>query len=150
MSYNTFSISLKSTIDYLAKQVADSKGLPFLDLAAAAFDPSVFESDQPAICWDLASIHEHPRDPMYTATFDIGAMTMLDPSQYISLDIVGDIANLFQVGVTLDIYDYSGAFTSVQKLGRMRVIQCGLSPSQQDAQTNVRFVTVTVMAVRFV
>lgn len=148
MSYGTFSLSIKSTIDYLAKQIADAKGLPFLDLASAEFDAAIVESDQPAICWDFESIDESPRDPMWTCSFSIGAMAMLDPSQYISLDLVGLVSEKFCVGSSHEIYDYSGA-TKSELVGQFYVVSCGLAPAQQDQATNVRFVTVSVRAVRY-
>lgn len=149
MSYATFSVSLKSTIDYLAKQIADARGLPFLDLASSEFDTAIVETDQPAICWDFASIDENPRDPMWSATFDIGAMTMLDPSQYISLDITGSVSDIFKIGESFDIKNYSGDVVSDTLEGRFYVVSCGLAPAQQDQATNVRFVSVSVRAVRY-
>lgn len=148
MSYATFSLSLKSTIDYLAKQLADAKGLPFLDLASAEFDAAIVESDQPAICWDFESIDEMPRDPMWTCSFSIGAMAMLDPSQYISLDLVGLVSETFSIGKSYDIYNYSGDTVSAC-VGKFYIVGCGLSPAQQDQATNVRFVTISVRAVRY-
>ena len=149
MSHASFSVALKSTIDYLAKQLADARGLPFLDLASAEFDTTVIESDQPAICWDFASIDEAPRDPMWSASFDIGAMTMLDPSQYISLDITGSVSDAFKVGESYEIRDYSGDTLSEVVEGKFYVVSCGLAPVQQDHATNVRFVSVSVRAVRY-
>lgn len=148
MSYATFSVSLKSTIDYLAKQLADSKGLPFFDIATSEFNSDIVETDKPAICWDFDSIDEAPFDPMWACAFSIGAMTMLDPSQYISLELVGAISELFKVGESFDIKNYSGDVAS-DSLGRFTVVSSGLAPAQQDHATNVRFVSVQVMAVRY-
>jgi hypothetical protein len=148
MSYASFSVALKSTIDYHAKILADSKGLPFIDLASAEFDTAVIESDQPAICWDLESIDEHPIDPLYAASFSIGAMAMLDPSQYISLDLVGLVSSAFKIGSDYDIYNYSGDTVGTME-GKFRVIACGLAPVQQDQSTNVRFISVSIRAVRY-
>lgn len=148
MSYATFSLAIKSTIDYEAKQLADSRGLPFLDLAAAEFDTAIVESDQPAICWDFEAIDEHPFDPLWTCSFSIGAMAMLDPSQYISLDLVGIVSEKFAVGTSHDIFNYSGTTVS-ELVGQFYVVSCGLAPAQQDQATNVRFVTVSVRAVRY-
>jgi hypothetical protein len=148
MSYATFSLHLKSTIDYHAYNLAQSKGLPFLDLAAATVDPAITESDQPAICWTFDDIGEFPQDPLWMASFDIGAMTLLDPSQYISLDIVGAIADAFKIGTEFDIYDFSGDDMPTEATGKMRVISCGVAPQQQDKETSVRFVRVGVVAYR--
>ena len=149
MSYATFSLHLKSTIDFHAYNLATAKSLPFLDLAAASIDPAITESDQPAICWTFDDIQEFPIDPMWAASFDIGAMTMLDPSQYISLDIVGAIADAFKIGTSIDIYDYTGDTMPTEATGTLTVVSCGVAPQQQDKVTSVRFVRVSVRAVRY-
>lgn len=148
MSNAAFAVSFKSTIDYLAKQVADAKGLPFLDLASDEFDKAIVESDRTAICWDLTSLDETPFDPMYTASFEIGAMTFLDPSQYNSLGIAGAMSEVFKVTTSYEIRDYSGD-TASEIVGKFFVVSCGLAPVQQDQVTNVRFVSVVVRAVRY-
>jgi hypothetical protein len=148
MSYSTFSLALKSTIDYIAKQVADSKSLPFIDLTASVLDPEVVESDQPAICWSMSSLDEHPFDPLWVASFEIGAITMLDPSQYISLDITGALTDVFRVGASFDIRDYSGAEIPTKLEGRFIIISSGIAPTQQDQETNLRFIVVTIRASR--
>ena len=148
MSYETFAKALKSTIDFNAKQLADELDLPFLDLSDIAIDPAVIDSDQPAICWELDSIEEYPIDPLWSADFDIGAMTILDPSQYTSFGISGAIANKFKKGVSYEIFDYSGATVPTQSEGRFFVTHCGTTPQQQDQLTNLRFVSVSIRATR--
>lgn len=149
MSYETFGLALKSTIDYHAKRVADGKGLPFMDLAAAQIDSSVIESDKPAVCWELGEFEEFPMDPMWMLSFDIGAMTALDPSQYISLDITGAISQMFRVGTSFDILDYSGEVLEPEVLGRFTITQTGAAPPQQDRIVNVRFIHVSAKAIRY-
>ncbi len=148
MSYANFSVSLKSTIDYLAKRIADTKNLPFLDLTASVYDSSIVESDKPAVCWTLSSLDEYPFDPLWVGGFEIGAMTMLDPSQYISLDITGAITDVFRVGSSFEIMDYSGDEQPTNVEGRFIVTSCGIAPTQQDQETNLRFIVVTIRASR--
>jgi hypothetical protein len=148
MSYATFSVALKSTIDFLTKEVADGKSLPFFDFASPEFDMTLVAPEKPAIFWDFTGLDETPFDPLYTASFDVGAMTMLDPSQYISLDIIGAISEKFRVGTSHDIYDYSGDVASNVFEGRFHIVSCGLSPSQQDQSTNVRSVSVVIKVLR--
>lgn len=150
MSYAKFSLALKSTIDYIAKQIADTKSLPFLDLTASVIDPNIVESDQPAICWSMSSLDEHPFDPLWVASFEIGAMTLLDPSQYISLDITGALTDVFRVGASFDIMDYSGDEAPTKLEGRFFITSSGIAPTQQDQETNLRFIVVTIRASRHV
>lgn len=149
MSLADFTVAIKSTIDFHAKQIADSKGLPFLDLASAPFDNALVESDQPAVCWEFSTISEMPRDPLWYAEFDVGAMTMLDPSQYISLDIVGAIAEVFKTGATLSIKDYSGADAPEAAVGSLHIVASGVAPQQMDRATGVRFVSIAARASRY-
>lgn len=148
MSYSTFTVAIKSTLDYEAKKLADSKGLPFVDLAAASFESSVLESDQPAVCWDFASLQVDPFDPMYTVMFDIGVMTFLDPAQYVSLDIVSMFLDAFQVGRNFQIFDYSGDEMPTMATGSMHVIASAITPQQADRATGLRFVSVTAKVLR--
>ena len=147
MNKDSFVLSLKSTIDFQAKTLADSLGLPFLDLASVFNENDLMESDQPVVCWEFTSIGEFPVDPMWYAEFEIGVMTMLDPSQYISLDVVGKIASHFSPNTSLPIFDYSGDVVS-NELGRMLVASSGVTPQQSDRATGIRFVTVNVRATR--
>jgi len=150
MSYNTFSLAIKSTLDFTAKRLADSKALAFVDLSAAEFSPEVMESDKPAVVWEFATLSEDPRDPLWLCTFDIGIMTFLDPSQYLSLDLISMFLDAFKAGSTFQIFDYSGDVAPTQTVGSMYVIASGVSPHQADSATGLRFVTVTARAIRHV
>jgi hypothetical protein len=148
MSYSKFTLALKSSLDFYAKQLADSKGMPFVDLAAETFSKEVLESDQPAICWDFSSVRVDPVDPMYTVMFDIGIMTFLDPSQYVALDLVSMFLDAFQVGKRFTIRDYSGVVTPTTDAGYMLITASAITPQQADSATGLRFVTVTAKAIR--
>lgn len=148
MSYGSFNLALKSTIDFYAKNLADALGYPFADLAGAPLNTSIFESDQPAICWEYESLHEDPRDPLWYAEFHIGAITRLDPAQYLSLDIVGEIQDLFKVGNRFMIRDYSGPSSPIVDEGAFIVVSSGVSPQQTDQVVMTRFVSIGIRANR--
>jgi hypothetical protein len=86
--HSQFPLVIKSTLDYYVSQLAQSLSLPFIDLGSDSFDSDITESDQPAICWEFSVVDESPRDPLWQVNFDAGAMTFLDPAQYINLWIV--------------------------------------------------------------
>ena len=150
MSYERFTLALKSTIDYHAKQLADSLGLPFLDLASVFNENELLESDQPIICWEFSAIGEHPIDPLWYAEFEIGAMTMLDPAQYVSLGIIGEITERFKQGTVFSIMDYSTAGMPSVEEGKLFIASSGVSPQQMDRATGIRFVNVAARATRTV
>lgn len=149
MSYSKFALSLKSTLDYEAKLLADSKGLPFIDMNAEGFETTTLESDQLAVCWEFASMSEDPRDPFYIVMFDIGVAAFLDPAQYISLDTVSMFQDAFSVGRSIAVKDYSGDDMPTQQEGMLYVVASGITPQHAERTTGLRFITVTARAVRY-
>lgn len=151
MSYNTFTKAVKSTIDFYALQLAVSKNLPFIDLASERFSTDILESDQPAVCWEFASIEESPRDPLWVVMFDIGVMTALDPSQYESLEYVSMFIDTFKAGTSFIVCDYSQApdeENPPEPVGSLFIVSSGVTPQQADRVSGLRFVSVTARACR--
>lgn len=148
MSYAEFTLALKSTLDYEAKQLADQLGLPFVDLNSESFNIEELEGDQPFVCWEFASVNEDPRDPLYLVMFDIGVATFMDPSQYISLDLLGAFNDHFRTGRIIQVYNYSGADMPDTVAGTMFVTASGVTPQQADRAIGLRFITVTARANR--
>lgn len=149
MSYSNFTVAIKSTLDFEAKKLADSRSLAFVDLAAESFSSDILESDQLSVCWDFASLQEDPFDPMYTVMFDIGVMAFLDPSQYVSLDLVSMFLDSFRIGKRFQIFDYSGDNLPTQAVGSLYVVASAVTPQQADKATSLRFVSVTAKALRY-
>jgi hypothetical protein len=150
MSDSRFILAMKSTLDYEAKLIADSRGLPFIDLDAENFETELLESDEFAVCWQFASATEDPMDPLYVVLFDVGVMGMLDPAQYISLEHLSIFLDHFKSGMTFQIKDYSGTEMPVEVLGTLFVTGSAITPQQSDRATGIRFVTVTARASRHV
>lgn len=150
MSYENFQLAVKSTIDYRTKQLANSLSLPFLDLDGSEFNNDTFESDQPALCWEFSSMTEDPMDPMWTVSFDLGAMLLLDPSQYISLNYVGKLMDSVKVGTRIPILNYSGVNQPSTVEGVLTVVAAGTVPQQSDRITGFRFISVLCRASRWI
>ena len=148
MSYNKFTLAVKSTIDYQANLLAASKGLGFIDIAAPAFELATLETGGPAVIWEFSTIQEDPFDPMWLVAFDIGIMAFADPAQYISLDLISMFLQAFKTASIFNIMDYSGTTPPTQKLGTMFVVSSGVTQHQQDQATGLRFVTVTARCCR--
>jgi len=148
MSLISFPAAIKSTLDYRAKLIADGLGLPFLDLDTALIDSEVIESDQPAVCWEFTGIEESPKDPLWLVAFDIGAMTMADPAQYVSLGVVGALVDFFHSNMRIVIRDYTGVNMPVIDLGYLSVHSVGVTPQQKDKLAGFRFISVTARASR--
>jgi len=149
MSYDTFPLALKSTIDKYAKQLADSKAINYLDLDGTLLQATLLESDQPALGWSLSTMVESPRDPMWYLEFEIGGITSIDPAQYTALDIVSLVRSVFYQGAELPIMDYSGVDQPTERLGDLIISSTSISPQQFDRAAGLRMVVVQARALRF-
>lgn len=143
-----FTLALKSTIDYYAKTLADEQGLPFIDLDAEIGENAVLESDQPAVVWEFSTLSEYPMDPLYAVSFDIGVMTLLDPSQYVSLKYIDVFLSAFKAGISFPVMDYSGANMPSTVKGSLFIRASAVTQQQPDRTTGIRFVTVDARATR--
>lgn len=143
-----FTLPVKSTLDKLAHDLAQTGGLEAVDLDDSAASNALFGSENPAVVWSLLSLVERPRDPLYTVSFEIGAKTSLDPSHYQSLNIVDEIRSAFYVGMTIAVYDYSTPTPPTEQVGYMIVTGAGTRPAQHEKDTGLRMVSVSARAVR--
>lgn len=142
-----FPLCVKSTLDYVAVQLANELNLPVVDMDSAGLFAELLDSDQPAIVWAIGSLSEAPSDPLWYVDFDIGAKTSVDPAQYRSLDIVSEISDAFRVGTQFTVRDYSGD-TAGNPVGQMFVTAVIASPSQPDRLSGVRLINVQARAMR--
>lgn len=142
-----FPLCVKSTLDYVAMQLANELNLPVVDMDSAGLFAELLDSDQPAIVWAIGSLSEAPSDPLWYVDFDIGAKTSVDPAQYRSLDIVSEISDAFRVGTQFTVRDYSGDIAG-NPVGQMFVTAVIASPSQPDRLSGVRLINVQARAMR--
>lgn len=150
MSHALFLVAVKSTIDKLCNDLALAQDTPtrFVDLDDATAVEDVMTSSDPAVIWDMGSFEESPSDPLYYSTFSIGARTTEDPSNYNILRLTGDIGDVFKVGVSLDIKDYSGSLAS-ESMGRLHILSVSVNPQGFDRISGVRLASVVARAQRW-
>lgn len=144
---NKFPLHVKSTIDYLANQVAEGLSLPVVDMDSAGLVAELLDSDQTAIVWAIGTLSEAPADPLWFLDFDIGVKTSLDPAQYKSLDVLGELSAAFKVGAEVVIRDYTGD-TAGAPAGTLFLSAVVASPSQPDRLSGVRLLNVQARAIR--
>jgi hypothetical protein len=142
-----FPLAVKSTIDYVAMQIATPLNLAVVDMDAAGLFAELLESDDTAIVWAIGSLSEAPMDPLWYVDFDIGVKTSLDPAQYKSLDVLSVLTNTFKVGQQFAIKDYSGDEVGAQ-YGSLFISNVMASPSQPDRLSGIRLVNVQARAMR--
>lgn len=148
--FNEFLRAVKFTIDYYGKQLASSMGIPdFVDLDDTVNVSGVLTSTKPCLVWRFTTMDEDPLDPLWYLTFVIGAKTTRDPSNYDMLGLMSGITEIFPVGESFFIRDWSGDTTPTQKLGSMLITASGTDQQLQDVQSGVRLLAVEARLVRF-
>lgn len=144
-----FPLYVKSTIDFIASSLALANSYEFFDLDAAAWESELVKSQNPAMAWALSTVSEHPIDPLWQVSFDIGAKVGEDPAQYTSLEIVSIILGKFFRGNSIPIMNYSQAGSPSKVEGSLIVTSANAIPSQFDKTTGLRIVRVEARAIRF-
>ena len=144
-----FHLYLKSSIDHKAVQIANTLGIPVVDLDSSGLVAELLESDAPAVVWAMGNLTEAPMDPLWFLDFDIGAKTSHDPAQYKSMDITGVLADAFRVGTTIQVRDYTGDTPGTEVHGEVIINGVAASPSQPDRLSGVRLINVQARAVRY-
>jgi hypothetical protein len=143
-----FPLAVKSTIDYVAMQIATPLNLAVVDMDAAGLFAELLESDDTAIVWAIGSLAEAPMDPLWYVDFDIGVKTSLDPAQYKSLDVLSSLTDTFKVGKIVEVRDYSGDVAGTAIEGRLFVSSVTASPSQPDRLSGIRLINVQCRVMR--
>jgi hypothetical protein len=143
-----FPLYVKSSLDRLISDLGTQLSLPVVDLDSAGLVAELLNSDQPAIVWAIGNLAEEPMDPLWFVDFEVGAKTSLDPAQYRSMDIVSQLLQEFYVGMTVEVFDYSGAVPGSAQEGIIYVTGVAAAPSQPDRLSGIRMLNVQARAVR--
>lgn len=141
---------IKSTIDKAGVDIANgfSPDTKFIDLDSASSNQELLTEGDDAIVWELATVEEGPRDPLYTVVFGIGARTMDDPGRYNMASLLGAVREVFAKDKIIDIFDFSTDGDGVTKRGYMYITDVSIDPQLYDKQAGIRFVMVVAKAVR--
>lgn len=144
-----FLMALKSTIDKLGVDLAaaQSPSLKFIDLDNTVKMQEMFDSEDDALVWEMQTLADTPADPLYTATFNIGARTVNDPANYDILSLAGKVKAIFKLGQKIDIYDYTGAVASA-KGGTLIPTEVSVMVQQYERVSGIRMLTIVAKAQR--
>lgn len=150
MSEDKFLVAVKSTIDKLGNDLAQSQVPPalFVDLDDSTATEDAMSSEADAIVWELGTLEEEPADPLYMLTFSIGARTTNDAANYDILRLTGKVREHFKKGNTYRVRDYSDLVASVE-MGVIRITDVVVMQQSFDRTSGVRLVTVYARAQRF-
>ena len=143
------SLALKSTIDKMLLELATSKGYGFFDLDGIYQDTGSINTLSPAIAWSFQVWAESPRDPLWEMSFEAGARTSEDLSQYDSMRIAGEVISLFTAGTDFEIFDYSLEVEGTTPLGRLWVTNSMVVPVVFSDSSTLRMGNIQAKVLRF-
>jgi len=141
-----FALAFKSSIDKMANDLAKAKGLKLVDMDDVTAVTDLLNSNKDALVWEFLTLDETPRAPLYSFAFRVGARTTNDAANYNILSLVGDIKEIFTVGKSYDIVNYSGSVVG-PKQGFMFVSDVRVEPQEYDKQSGIRTASVYGKAV---
>jgi hypothetical protein len=146
-----FFLAVKSTIDKIGSDLAAASalGTKATDMDDYTATEEIFHSESSAVLWELSSMDEDPRDPMYSVVFNIGARTCNDAANYKLAKVLGEISSMLGKDLRIPIKDYSGAVASAP-LGFLHIVKQQSAPQSFDRTSGIRMIQVTARALRWV
>jgi hypothetical protein len=143
------SLALKSTIDKRLLALATEKGYGFFDLDGIYQDTGSINTVSPAIAWAFQVWAESPKDPMWEMSFEAGARTSEDLSQYDSMRIAGQVVSLFPSGEDFEIFDYSSSIAGTTALGRVFITHSMVVPVVFSDSSTLRMGNIQAKVLRY-
>lgn len=156
MSCRDVEISLKSTLDKLMGDLAVSlsTGKPVFsfDLDDPANEREIQAGSDHALVYQYNSLAEEPRHPLYSASFLIGAKTTDDPGNYQMADLLVDLRDLFKVGDSFPVSDWSeveeGA-PAPEESGVLIIKSVQSTPQSFEKQSGIRLMQVQAQMISY-
>jgi len=127
-----WTISVKSTLDKLLNDLALANSMGYYDLDGAYLSPDQAESKDATLISRFLGVSPALRDPLYQGSFQAGVSVGDDPAQYASLKYMSILLDMFRIGAGFDVYDYSGAVRSENRIGLIVVTAVVPSPTEFD------------------
>lgn len=149
MSEQSFPVALKSTIDKVGYGLgqAETPSIKFIDLDNVVNTTELLTSEDTAYVWSMAVLAEAPTDPLYAVSFQIGARTVNDPANYDIMLLAGKLKEVFNVGSSIDIADYTGAVAG-PKIGVLTISNVTVLPQEFDKVSGIRLISLEGRAQR--
>ncbi len=150
MSGQEFIMHVKSSLDRFANDlVASSSADDGVNLDDVVNINELMESENNTILWQLVSVEEDPKDPLYVVQFSIGAKTSGDSANYDLIAFQTKVNDVFHKDAIFDLYDYSQG-AQVNKKGSMTITRSAMTPQEYDNQSGIRMQTFTAKAFRMI
>lgn len=152
MSSDTFYLEVKSTLDKLMTDLipvlqAVDPNLSGADLDDFRQTDHILASSDASLVWQLVSLEQDPRDPLWEFKFYVGVKTTEDKANYNLAELMALAMKDFTVNNSFDIADYSGA-TASAKRGSATIIRHETNPQMFDHQSGIRLTMVCCKVIR--
>ena len=144
-----FLLSVKSTIDKVAYDLAQSLSIGCVDLDDSSKTAALFKSADTAVVLEFNTLTEMPRDPLYEGFLHIGIRTVGDPANYVNLDLMGKVQALFPINERVPVKDYSGAVAGSLE-GSLYIMESNVLSQGYALLSGVRLLAVKFKATRIV
>lgn len=144
-----FYLSVKSTLDRLAVDVANSLGISFVELDDTVNVESKLSSPDDLVVYQLIGMDEDPQDPLWSINFAVGAKTVTDPANYDLAAILSAIKQVFKKGETFQVLDYSGTVAPTQSRGYIHITATAVDPQMFEGASGLRMLRVSAAGVNY-
>lgn len=143
-----FYMSVKSTIDKLATDVAASLSIEFVEIDDTVNIEEKLGSSDDLIVYQFVDMAEDPGDPLWVLSFEIGGKTTSDAANYDLAGIISKIRSFVSKGGYIDVMDYSGINDPTVKEGYIYFSDVSVDPQAFDGASGIRMLSVQGRAVR--
>ena len=144
-----FYLSIKSTIDKVATDLAHNLGIGFVELDDTSMVDSMLGSPDSLIVYQMVGLQPDPIDPLYRLSFAVGAKTTSDPANYDLATLIAAITDVIAEGEQFDVMNYSGASQPTVKEGFFLISNAQVDPQMFDGLAGIRMLSVQAQAQRF-
>lgn len=148
---NDFYTYVKTTIDTMGVQIALAtdpqipENLQHVNLDATSGVEEVLKSKDPAIVWQLASLRENPRRPLWSLVFLMGAKTTEDMSNQLMSVLISEVQKVLPAGQRIPIL-YNHGSGAVDE-GTIIIQSSGVDEQEFDNQNGIRFMPITAAVI---
>ena len=139
---------VKSTVDKLAVDIANSLSIGFVELDDTVNVDEKLASPDDLIVYQMVGMEEAPIDPLWNLSLQIGGKTTGDSANYDLAAIIGAIRQVVYKAGSIDIYDYSQVTPQTVKEGYIYFSEVAVDPQAFDGASGIRMLSVSGSVVR--
>lgn len=144
-----FYLSVKSTVDKIAVDIANGLGIEFVELDDTVNVEQMLSSPRDLVVYQLVGMDPNPQEPLWSVNFAIGAKTTTDAANYDLAAILAAIKSVVSKGKSFDVRDYSGAQAPTISDGYFYVVDARVDPQMFDGASGIRMLSVRAAGVHF-